>query len=497
VPDRGRHTFGRPGFVSLAWDGDGVGTSSDTKLVWLIEPDLKTQREVAAFLRSQGWSCETFVRAQLALERLRESRPPLGAILLGAEDLASAELWIHEALAAGAGAPVIVLGKPGAPSDGFDSLESRVFAVLVDPGANLAKLAQLLWDAFTTGEDQRPEHVAVEQTLSPDDGDPLEDDGLLGSSPQIQRVRALLAAVAITPATVLLTGETGTGKELVARLIHGASGRTQGAFVGVNCGEFSSSLLESELFGHVRGAFTGATVSRAGLFVAAGSGTLFLDEIGELELPLQSRLLRVLQESEVRPVGSDRYVKVDARVVAATNRPLGTMVRAGTFREDLYYRLKVFEIALPPLRERPEDIPDAVQHLLSRMVERTGGRSPVVSPDAMRLLAGFHWPGNIRQLQNVLQRAVILGGGYIEPRHLALESTPSERPRNSLPPGPAAAANGSPGVPPLREAKDAFERRYLEALLKQTGGNRAEAARLAHLDPSNLRRLLRRHQLDS
>jgi transcriptional regulator with PAS, ATPase and Fis domain len=325
---------------------------------------------------------------------------------------------------------------------------------------------------------------------------------LLGSSAEIRRVRDLVDAVSATDATVLISGETGTGKELVARMLHERSGRPALKFVPVNCGALSPTVLESELFGHARGAFTGANTARSGLWVTANGGTLFLDEISELALSMQARLLRVLQESEVRAVGADRSRVIDARVIAATNRPLRDLVARGEFRQDLFYRLNVFEITVPPLRDRRPDIEELTEHFVHKYSVHLGRNVPDIAKEVRATLNAYDWPGNVRQLEHVIERALILCQDQIETIHLSLGADrvahgprlreaeePSSRPRlMSLP-----QEEGPLG--PLRLEKENFEKEYLRMLMESSHNNRAEAARVAHLDPSNLRRLLKRHGL--
>lgn len=292
----------------------------------------------------------------------------------------------------------------------------------------------------------------------------------------------MIAVVAPTDATALVVGETGTGKELVSRAIHEQSSRRNGPFVPVNCGALSEHLLESELFGHVKGAFTGAATARRGLFETASGGTLFLDEVGELSLPTQTRLLRVLQEGEVRPVGSDNSRVVDVRIVAATHRDLERAVAEGTFREDLYFRLNVFRLRVPSLRERIKDLPVLVHYFLEKLARRLNRSAPPVDPEVMTLFAQQPWRGNLRQLENTLERAFILARGRITLKEIELSVE--------------ASAQTSDVVLPFRIAKANFERDYMKDLLNRTEGRRAEVARLAGLDPSNLRRILKRHGLE-
>ncbi len=241
--------------------------------------------------------------------------------------------------------------------------------------------------------------------------------GLVGDSPKMKVVFDLIGKVAPSDVSVLVLGETGTGKELVARAMHDHSRRKSKLFLAENCAAVPPNLLESELFGHVKGSFTGAVVDRQGHFVAADGGTVFLDEIGDMPLQMQSKLLRVLQEGEVRPVGSNKVQKVDVRIVAATNKDLAAMCKQGTFREDLYFRLNVISIPLPPLRERPGDIPHLVAFLLGR-IGKEMGREIGITPEAVVALEAWRWPGNVRELENVVRRAAVFAQGTIVPADL-------------------------------------------------------------------------------
>jgi DNA-binding NtrC family response regulator len=308
--------------------------------------------------------------------------------------------------------------------------------------------------------------------------------GIVGAHPRMREVHRLIDAVGPTDTTVLVEGETGTGKELAARAVHARSDRALGAFVAVNCGAITSTLVESELFGHAKGAFSGATSAHRGYFEQAHGGTLFFDEIGELDLTLQTRLLRVLQEREIRPVGATRSMPIDTRIIAATNRDLRSMVASGSFRRDLYYRLRVFSLRLPSLRERLEDLPLLVSHFAMKHAARLGRPVPAATPEGLAILSEAPWPGNVRELENAVERAVILGMRLDEnAKRLVRERTEPD----------VDVFDGQP----LTAAKQAFEYRYLVTLLERTGGNRAEAARIAGTDPSNLRRLLKRHALST
>jgi DNA-binding NtrC family response regulator len=291
------------------------------------------------------------------------------------------------------------------------------------------------------------------------------------------------ARVAATSATVLIQGESGSGKELVARAIHQSSPRASGPFVAVDCGSLAEGVLESELFGHARGAFTGAQAGRRGLFEEASGGTLFLDEIANITPKLQAQLLRVLQEGEVRPVGANESVKIDVRVVAATNKDLAQAVQAGTFREDLYYRLNVVTIALPSLRERQEDIPLLAEHFV-RKHARTEGAS--LSPAARALLTAYRWPGNVRELENVISRALALNSsGVILPEDLP-ETV--QHPGNES--GPAGDGTLLARLGADRPTLSVLERRYIELVLQEAGGNKSRAAEQLGIDRKTLSRLI-------
>ena len=305
---------------------------------------------------------------------------------------------------------------------------------------------------------------------------------VVGRSPAMVEVYRTLARVAGARSTVLVEGESGTGKELIAAALHRHSGRPADRFVAVDCGSLTDTLLESELFGYVRGAFTGAVGDKKGLFEEADGGTIFLDEIGDIGAAMQAKLMRVLQEYEIKRVGAQEWIKVDVRVIAATNRNLEQLVQAGTFREDLFYRLKVVTILLPPLRDRREDIPLLAEHFLRRYAERNDKRISHLTPEAMSLLNDYAWPGNIRELEHCIERAVALASGHVlGPEDLAPEL------RSGL------EANLHRGSPTLEEVK----RRYLAHVIAETSGNISRAASILGVDRRSLYRMLRRYGLRS
>jgi DNA-binding NtrC family response regulator len=307
--------------------------------------------------------------------------------------------------------------------------------------------------------------------------------GLIGNCRPMRQVYSSVSHVAATDATVLVLGESGTGKELVARSVHEQSARAGRAFVAINCGALTESLLESELFGHERGAFTGAVARRHGLFEEASGGTLFLDEVGELSSATQVRLLRVLQERHVRPVGSNRSIPIDVRVIAATNRNLEQEVVARRFREDLFYRLNVVAIELPPLRARGDDVLLLAHHFLAKHAARHQKAVSGIGAAALEVLTAHDWPGNVRELENAIERAVILNPST----QVAIDALPISLRNSSAPPRSAL------GNEPLVEARARFERRYLSDVLEAAAGNLSSAAKQAGMDRSNFRRLLKRY----
>ncbi|MCA9631781.1 MAG: sigma-54-dependent Fis family transcriptional regulator, partial [Myxococcales bacterium] len=315
------------------------------------------------------------------------------------------------------------------------------------------------------------------------------DGEIIGAKGSLKHLFSLVESVARLDVSVLVHGESGTGKELVARAVHSASPRRDRRMVSVNCGALSEALLESELFGHAKGAFTGADRARAGLFEEADRSTLFLDEVGELSMSTQVKLLRVLQEGEIRPVGSNRVRRVDVRVVAATHRKLPRLVDEGSFREDLYFRLNVVGVHVPALRERREEIPDLAYFFLARHGARLGKVFTGIEPACMQVLSGYSWPGNVRELENAVIRAMAVSDGPL----LRADALPPElRGAGSLVQEPAAENVQAGEVAEYAEARRRFEQTYLRRLLA-AGGNLASSARIAGLDPSNLRRMLKRH----
>jgi len=432
--------------------------------ILIVDDDRAFRLSTAALLRADGYEVDGAADGAEAAESLRAKKYDL--VLLDMRMPGVDGLGVLEALRLwGDRVPILMIS-------GFGTVDSAVRALHlgaddfltkpVEPDVLSARVADLL--------ERRP---LLEQA-APNHG------GMIGHSAPMREVMASIRRVADGDTTVLITGETGTGKELAAHAVHELSPRRHAPFLAVNCGALAEGVLESELFGHVRGAFTGAVRDRLGVFEAADGGTIFLDEVGEMSPSVQQRLLRVLQEREVTRVGATRSVKVDVRVVAATNRELRVMVEQGRFREDLYYRLAVFPIVLPPLRDRVVDIPLLVEHALSVLRSRRGGGGAerlACSPFAMRLLRAYDWPGNVRQLFAVLERAAVEANyDRIEAQHLPAELR-------------AAARGGEQRYRVSGSAND--ERDAIVAALAQTGGALAQSAELLGMGRTTLWRKLR------
>jgi len=319
-------------------------------------------------------------------------------------------------------------------------------------------------------------------------------DHMIGTSPKMRAIFELIENIAPQPSRVLITGESGTGKELVARAIHENSTRCKSPFITINCGAFPETLLESELFGYMKGAFTGANENRRGLFHAAHGGTLFMDEIGNMSVTMQVKLYRVLQEGKVRPIGSTEESEVDVRVIAATNKNLEKEIAEGRFREDLYYRLNVIPIHLPPLRERREDIPLLGREFLGRFAKSMGKKIDGIEPEAMRLLEVYEWPGNVRELENTIERAVALESGA----RISAESLPERVRSHSQASVPVVSHNGNGSALPedglnLEEHIQQIERSYLLAALERSGGVRTQAAGLLKMTYRSFRHYAKKY----
>jgi len=437
--------------------------------ILLVDDDPDLLKLITLRLTSAGYHVRTADSGETALATIAVERPATVITDLRMPGIDGMQLFeaIHRQHPA---LPVIILTAHGTIPDAVDATQRGVFGFLTKPFDSqdlLQKVAAAL--ELSGGEPAGSDHSAGEWRAE-----------IITRSARMEDLLRQAKLVADSDASVLIFGESGTGKELLARAIHHASKRRDKAFVAVNCGAIPADLLESELFGHARGAFTGAIQAHKGLFQAADGGTLFLDEIGDMPLPLQVKLLRVLQEGEVRPVGSTQAIPVDVRVISATHRDLDSQRDQGMFREDLFYRLNVVSLKLPALADRREDIPLLAAHILRKLAERYRKQPSTLAPDAMALLVAAPWPGNIRQLLNLLEQAVALTPTTVIPATLVQ----------------AALKEDAAALMPFEEARKSFERDYLVRLLKITGGNVTQAAQLAKRNRTEFYKLLQRHRLE-
>ncbi|HEY0077765.1 MAG TPA: sigma-54 dependent transcriptional regulator [Pyrinomonadaceae bacterium] len=456
---------------------------------------------VSEVLRAEGWQVEEVETAEHAFEMLRERDWSLvfcDVLLGGADGFAVLRRFAEEQ----PDAKVVLMTGHGSAAGALDATAFGAYDYLLKP-FGVEDVQNIAANVRRRAETQNASARAA--TLADAPAPYSSDIDLVGRSAAFLQVMKLVGRVAPTSLPVLITGESGTGKELVARAIHRRSTRASNSFVAVNCGALPSELIESELFGHVRGSFTGAERDRRGLWEEADGGTVFLDEITETTLGFQVKLLRALQEGEIRRVGSNKTVQLDVRVIAATNRDVEVEVRAGRFRQDLLYRLNAVTIHLPPLRARREDIPVLARRFAERVRPAATSAPPVTfTSEALRLLENYGWPGNIRELENAVVRAAALCEHTVRPEdlperiRLAQETTTdgaqARQTDTTQPPAPvASAAEASDHWPPLSE----IEGRYVSRVLEHTRGNKQAAARLLGIDRKTLQRMIARHNLSN
>ena len=440
--------------------------------ITVIDDDPSSRDLLTRLLRGEGYQVTPLTDGREALERLAAD---------GAPDLVVSDIRMGEV----DGLQVTDAFRQKAPETpvilvtAFGNIDGAVEAIRRGAFDYVSKPYDIDAIKVVVARAVKQRQLALEnKALRRDLREKYRLENVVGRSEAMLQVYKTAARVAATDATVLIQGESGTGKELVARAIHAASPRSGGPFVAVDCGAIAEGVLESELFGHARGAFTGAQASRRGLFEEANQGTLFLDEIGDVGPNLQARLLRALQEGTIRRVGTNEAVAVDVRVVAASNKDLAAEVKAGRFREDLYYRLNVVTIRIPPLRERREDIPLLAEHFAAKHGRAEGA---AISAQARDLLVGYDWPGNVRELENVVARGLALNpSGVILPEDLP----ESIRRAGEVPVAPAALP--AEDRPTLAE----LEKRYAVQVLRETGGNKTRAAEILGIDRKTLYRLL-------
>ena len=452
-----------------------------TAPVYVVDDDASVREAVGRLVRSGGWTVQTFGSAQEFLGSRCADTP--GCLILDVRLPGLSGLELQERLAkSGARTPIIFLTGHGDIPTSVRAIKAGALEFLTKPYAD-ADLLAAIEQAFAGAQRERDEArtradrlaARIESVAGGHDG----GRPALGQSTEWKDVLRKATQVAATEATVLLQGESGTGKEVVARFIHRASPRKGGPFVAINCAALPDHLLESELFGYERGAFTGAQQPKPGQIEVASGGVLFLDEVSEMTAAAQAKLLRVLQEREFQRLGGTRLLRANVRVIAATNRDLRDALTRGTFREDLYYRLGVFDMQLPPLRERTRDIPLLAEAFLQDIGRTIGRPSSGLTPEAKARLAKYPWPGNVRELRNVLERASILcDGGMITPDHLSLQAEPMAR--------------SSTPTMDLHEA----ERRAIERALRETDGNKAKTARRLGLTRTQLYVRLRKYDID-
>src|SRR3989449_915158 len=442
----------------------------------IVDDDASVREAVGGLLRSVGMTVETFGSAREFLARARRDAPSCLVLDVELPGLSGLDLQ-QELVKENARVPIIFLTGHGDIPMSVRAIQAGAVDFLTKP----VDVDQLLG--------------AIERGIAQDYG-AVPSGGVIGTSQSWRGVLAQATKVALAETTVLLTGESGTGKEVVAHLIHRGSRRAEDPFVALNCAALPEALLESELFGYEKGAFTGAVSARAGRLEQAAGGTLFLDEVGEMSPAVQAKFLRVLQEREFQRLGGTRMLKADVRVIAATNRDLQVAMTRGAFREDLYYRLHVFAIHLPPLRERQDDILPLLENFLGQLGPVVTGRPAAgISREAREQFLAHTWPGNVRELRNAVERALILcEGGLINTEHLPWHAESASSAPPPLPAGPAATpACGD--FPAQGVDLEAMERTLIERALKQTGQNKSEAARLLGLSRSKLYSRMERFRL--
>jgi len=441
--------------------------------ILIVDDDDDTAVLLRDSLRKRGFDADAVNSAQQCLEHLRTDPADVVVTDVQMTGMSGIELCQELRQRYPDLLPLVLTGQGG--------LETAIAAIRAGAYDFITKPVKV--DALAIAVGRALEHLSLKREVkrlrSAADRD-VPIDGIAGNSPAIRETIEMIRRVSDSDATVLVTGESGTGKELVARALHNLSPRRDQPFVAVNCAAMPAPLLESELFGHVRGAFTDAKRSRAGLFVQAGAGTIFLDEIGEMPIEMQVKLLRVLQERTVRPVGGDEEVPFQARVVTATNRDLETEIDEHRFREDLFYRINVVAIPVPALRSRGADVVLLAKHILASIAGRSGKAVPELAPDATRKLLDYDWPGNVRELENCMERAVAMSSGRVEVDHLPAKIQSYQPTRLEL----------AMGAPTEMITLDEMERRYVRQVLASVNNNKTHAARVLGIDRRSLYRRL-------
>ena len=455
---------------------------SRVQRVLVVDDEPGIRKVLAVMLAKEGCTVST-AAGRADLERLLAGEPfDLVVTDMRMPDISGLDVlrMVQQRLP---GARMLVMTAFPSADATIQAIQRGAVDYIIKEGDYLARIRQFVRETIARSSDDGGGATVMEVRGE------TRTDFLIGDSPALVEIFKVIGRVAGRKSTVLITGESGTGKELVARAIHAHSPRRARPLVSINCGALTETLLESELFGHVKGSFTGAVTDKKGLFEAADGGTLLLDEIGETSKAVQVKLLRVLQEEKVRRVGDIRDIPVDVRIIAATNQNLAALIREGAFREDLYFRLNVIPIELPPLRERVEDLPKLVLYFVGKYGAQSG-RSIEVRPEALAALAGYPWPGNVRELENVVERVIAMNPGDA----ITVESLP-DFVRAGAPPGGRAVPDIPPGGIDLEAAVNDFEKQFIIKALRLAGGRRAEAVRLLGLTDRTLRYRLDKYGL--
>jgi len=447
--------------------------------ILIVEDERKMLRLLELNLSEEGYTIQTALEAEAGLKLLRQEKVDLVVTDLKLPGMDGLE-FLQAVKRTNAAIPVIVMTAFGTVETAVEAMKAGASDYVLKP-FSMEEMKLIILKELDVGR-LREENRSLREAL----GQRYEFRNIVARGAKMQEVLATVERVAPSNSTVLLGGESGVGKDLIARAIHQHSRRAAGPFIKINCTAIPENLLESELFGYEKGAFTGAVSSKPGKFELADKGTIFLDEIGDVPGAIQVKLLRVLQEREFERLGGTKTLKVDVRVVAATNQDLRAALEQGTFREDLYYRLNVVPINIPPLREHKEDIPYLVDHFIARFARESGTTLAEITPAAMKLLIGFHWPGNVRELENIIERAVALSTGtVIDVADIRLDFSPG-KPGGAYASSRASASNAAP-FPPEGVTLEQFEDEIIKEALHRANGNKSQAARLLGLSRNALR----------
>jgi DNA-binding NtrC family response regulator len=449
-----------------------------TPAILIVEDEAKMRRLLDLNLADEGYTVHAAADAGAGLNIIRQEKIDLVLTDLKLPGMDGLE-FLQMVKRTNATIPVVVMTAYGTVETAVEAMKAGAADYVLKPFP-LEEIKLVIRKELDVHR-LREENLSLREAL----GQRYEFKNIVARSPEMQEVLATVERVAATNSTVLLGGESGTGKDLIARAIHQHSRRASGPFVKINCTAIPENLLESELFGYERGAFTGAVNPKPGKFELADKGTIFLDEIGDVPSPIQVKLLRVLQEREFERLGGTKTLKVDVRLVAATNRDLRAALEQGTFREDLYYRLNVVPINIPPLREHKGDIPYLVDHFIERFARQSGNPIGGIAPDALQMLMDFHWPGNVRELENIIELAVALSdGATIEVRDIRLDLSPTRSPSGA---GSTGAITDGVPFPPGGMTLEQYEDEIIREALRRANGNKSHAARLLGLSRNALR----------